>query len=48
MTVVGAPPDVALDATPPAAPAERGSPLLRRLARLRWGVAAAIVLLPSC
>jgi peptide/nickel transport system permease protein len=45
MTVVGAPPDVALDATSPAAPAERGSPLLRRLSRLRWGVAAAIVLL---
>jgi peptide/nickel transport system permease protein len=45
MTVVGAPPDVALDATSPAAAAERGSPLLRRLSRLRWGVAAAIVLL---
>jgi ABC-type dipeptide/oligopeptide/nickel transport system permease subunit len=38
-------PDVALQARPPAAAAERGSALLRRLRRLRWGVAAAAVLL---
>jgi ABC-type dipeptide/oligopeptide/nickel transport system permease subunit len=45
MTPVGAQPDVALDVSPPASRAERGSPLLRRLSRLRWGVAAAAVLL---
>lgn len=45
MTAIGAPPDVALDARPPAPTMERGAPLLRRLGRLRWGVAAAAVLL---
>jgi peptide/nickel transport system permease protein len=45
MTASNATPEVALEATPSAAAAERGTPLLRRLRRLRWGVAAAVVLL---
>ena len=45
MSAVGAQPDVALDASPPASPADRRSPLLRRLSRLRWGVAAGALLL---
>ncbi|HKZ06664.1 MAG TPA: ABC transporter permease [Methylomirabilota bacterium] len=45
MTAGNATPEVALEARPGAAAAERGTPLLRRLRRLRWGVAAAVVLL---
>ena len=45
MTASNATPEVALEARPAAAAAERGTPLLRRLRRLRWGVAAAVVLL---
>jgi peptide/nickel transport system permease protein len=45
MTASNATPEVALEARPAAPAAERGTPLLRRLRRLRWGVAAAVVLL---
>jgi len=45
VSTVGAPPEVALDTSPPASPAERGRPLLRQLSRLRWGVASAAILL---
>ena len=44
MSAVGAQPEMALDSSPPAAPAEH-RPLLRQLSRLRWGVAAAAILL---
>jgi len=42
---IGAPPEVALQPGDAAARVERGSPLLRRLRRLRFGVAAAAILL---
>ena len=45
MTASNATPEVALEARPAATATERGTPLLRRLRRLRWGVAAAAVLL---
>jgi peptide/nickel transport system permease protein len=45
MTAIDAPPEVALERSESAPPVAAGSPLLRRLRRLRFGVAAAVVLL---
>ena len=45
MTAIDAPPEVALERSESAPPVAAGSPLLRRLRRLRFGVAAATVLL---
>jgi peptide/nickel transport system permease protein len=45
MTAIDAPPEVALERSESVPPVAAGSPLLRRLRRLRFGVAAATVLL---
>jgi len=45
MTAIDAPPEVALERSESVPPLAAGSPLLRRLRRLRFGVAAAAVLL---
>jgi peptide/nickel transport system permease protein len=45
MTAIDAPPEVALERSESAPPVAAGSPVLRRLRRLRFGVAAATVLL---